>query len=71
MRRGYRNLKNLYFFLMENPDVKQMYWALKYGARGMTSEYLARIRKNNLAWAEKIRQQLKGMNIELDVGREG
>lgn len=71
MRVDYRNLKTLYSFLIENPDVKQTYWGLKSGTKGRTEEDRARIRKNNLVWAEKIRQQLKGMNIELDVGREG
>lgn len=49
-----RNLKDFCLFLMENPDVKQTYLGLKSGVKGRASEDLARIRKNNLAWAEKI-----------------
>ncbi len=56
MRVDYRNLKDFCLFLMENPDVKQRYWGLKSDAKHRTEEDRARIRKNNLAWAEKIRQ---------------
>jgi len=55
MRGGYRNLENLYFFLIKNPDVKQTYLGLKSDIKHRTDEELARIQKNNMAWAEKIR----------------
>ena len=53
------DLKEFANFLEKNPDAYPMYRSLKKGDVTRTPEEMQRAKKNNLAWAKKIRASLE------------